>query len=140
MTNENDEPINSEAYLKKHPLADLALTPVGALIGFGAGRIRSWVDPFAIIHEINHVRNKGINTLTDYSTHLFGAIGYGTGVYNIVSSLCEDPYDIKNYVPLIANLVGAGLQAGLWAYNQGTKNGFNQRIEKGLGEKVQKNK
>jgi len=126
QNNETDE--NQKVKLKERPELDLALSPVGAMVGFGGGFLRSFLDPFAIIHEINHIRNKGINTLTDYSTHVFGALGYGTGIYNSISFLCHDPKDIVNYAPLVTNIVSAGVQIAFWAYNKG--------IEKGLEGKV----
>lgn len=113
---------------KPNVVKDLAVAGIGIPVGYIGGYIRSYVNPFTVFNEINHIRDKGINTLSDYSAHLFGALGYGTGVYEIISSLSEDPKDIKNYAPLVTNLIGAVIQISCWAYKHGKKEGLELRI------------
>jgi len=126
MSNENNEELDTAT--------DLTIATVMAPLGFLGGIVRSWIDPFVSVKEINYIKSRGIHTLTDYSAHVFGAIGYGTGIYHILSVLSEDSKDVRSYIPLITNLVGAGVQLGYLAYKQGKKKGLEQLAKSEVGK------
>jgi len=72
-------------------LADLTVAAIMAPVGFAVGNLRSLVDPFALMHEIKFIENKGIQSLADYSVHLFGAVGYGVGIHTLYTLISKSP-------------------------------------------------
>ena len=114
-------------------VADLTVAAVMAPVGFAVGNLRSLVDPFALMHEIKFIENKGIQSLADYSVHLFGAVGYGVGIHTLYTLISKSPENPWNYIPLATNVIGAGVQIGFWAYEKGKKKGLE--LTKNQGEK-----
>lgn len=105
---------------------------IAPISGAIVGAIRAWVSPFAVLKEINYIRNKGINSLSEYSAHIAGAVAYSAEAYHIVSSLVEDPTNPRNYIPIATNAAGTTFQLALWAYKRGRKTGLETRL-KSLG-------